>query len=308
MVMGSSFKAFCSEQHRNNLGRARERETSLFTGTVHAVLLEHCKKERKCSRDVRERSKCCHECSQGLDGKSRCETRHLWREPKPGSRTVSWEAPRPTCPEDKMQDYEYVIRARVFPSFAERAMPCRALARNTYNRALLTAMLNDRDLPLCINGENCRDSSQEPGAAADSCAAILSPSHPCPHTDPCMMRVEQCPRSMPATMRAKAHEARTGAGSWKVVRNPGTRQPPNPSLLPGILSNRSPNQGVRPRPSHLGIQSLYKDKIEKRHREEAKHRSISEHTKRMRKAKCPALRHLWTTESYLNLHVILILL
>lgn len=44
----------------------------------------------------------------------------------------------------------------IMSSFAERAVPGRALVRNTYNRALLIAMLNDQDLPLCFNGENCK--------------------------------------------------------------------------------------------------------------------------------------------------------
>lgn len=41
-------------------------------------------------------------------------------------------------------------------SFAERAIPGRALARNVYGRALLTTMLNDRNLPLCANGPSCK--------------------------------------------------------------------------------------------------------------------------------------------------------
>ncbi|KAJ7984097.1 hypothetical protein DPEC_G00363800 [Dallia pectoralis] len=41
-------------------------------------------------------------------------------------------------------------------SFAERAIPGRALARNLYDRALLSSMLNDRDLPFCANGRSCK--------------------------------------------------------------------------------------------------------------------------------------------------------
>ena len=41
-------------------------------------------------------------------------------------------------------------------SFAERAIPGRNIARNIYNKALLIDMLNDRDLPLCINQSSCK--------------------------------------------------------------------------------------------------------------------------------------------------------
>ena len=41
-------------------------------------------------------------------------------------------------------------------SFAECAIPGRALARNVYDRALLTTMLNDYNLPPCANGRSCK--------------------------------------------------------------------------------------------------------------------------------------------------------
>lgn len=47
-------------------------------------------------------------------------------------------------------------------SFAERAIPGRALARNVYDRELLTCMLNDRDLPLCSNGHSCKGKLLKP--------------------------------------------------------------------------------------------------------------------------------------------------
>lgn len=41
-------------------------------------------------------------------------------------------------------------------SLAERAIPGRALARNVYDKALLIGMLNDQELPLCVNGRSCK--------------------------------------------------------------------------------------------------------------------------------------------------------
>ena len=41
-------------------------------------------------------------------------------------------------------------------SFAERAIPGRNIARNVYDKALLIDMLNDQDLPLCINQRSCK--------------------------------------------------------------------------------------------------------------------------------------------------------
>lgn len=41
-------------------------------------------------------------------------------------------------------------------SLAERAIPGRALARHVYDRALLLKMLNDHELPLCVNGHSCK--------------------------------------------------------------------------------------------------------------------------------------------------------
>lgn len=41
-------------------------------------------------------------------------------------------------------------------SFAERAVPGRALVRHVYNRETLYRMLNDRRLPLCVNAQHCK--------------------------------------------------------------------------------------------------------------------------------------------------------
>lgn len=41
-------------------------------------------------------------------------------------------------------------------SLGECVIPGRALTRHTYNRAMLLAMLNDPDLPLCVNGSLCK--------------------------------------------------------------------------------------------------------------------------------------------------------
>ncbi|KAI4797410.1 hypothetical protein KUCAC02_025139 [Chaenocephalus aceratus] len=46
--------------------------------------------------------------------------------------------------------------APLVSSVSERAIPGRYLARNVYDRALLTKMLNDRDMPLCANGRLCK--------------------------------------------------------------------------------------------------------------------------------------------------------
>lgn len=41
-------------------------------------------------------------------------------------------------------------------SLAERAIPGRALVRHVYNRETLGRMLNDRQLPFCVNAQNCK--------------------------------------------------------------------------------------------------------------------------------------------------------
>lgn len=41
-------------------------------------------------------------------------------------------------------------------SMAERAIPGRALVRHVYNKELLIDMLNDPNLPMCVNGQMCK--------------------------------------------------------------------------------------------------------------------------------------------------------
>nr|BBA49243.1 hypothetical protein [Oryzias latipes] len=82
-------------------------------------------------------------------------------EPRPGR--CSCEAngdPNPMCPRCTPVLAVLELLARnpkpLMASFAERAVPGRALARNTYDRALLTEMLNDRGLPRCANRNSCK--------------------------------------------------------------------------------------------------------------------------------------------------------
>lgn len=82
----------------------------------------------------------------------------------PGTRAVcsceSKDRPNPMCPRCTPVLAVMELLARnpnpLMASFAERAVPGRALARNVYSRALLAAMLNDPDLPPCLNAHSCK--------------------------------------------------------------------------------------------------------------------------------------------------------
>lgn len=64
-------------------------------------------------------------------------------------------------------------------SIAERIIPSRSLARHVYNKATLVSILNDPNVPFCINGINCKGmllpSINKEGALKQPLRSLISP-------------------------------------------------------------------------------------------------------------------------------------
>lgn len=93
---------------------------------------------------------------------SNADIKVLFQDPHPSQMCtcVSESNRNPMCPScTQVLTVMQLIAKNTQPlmaSLPERAIPGRALTRHVYNRALLLDMLNDHDLPLCINGHLCK--------------------------------------------------------------------------------------------------------------------------------------------------------